>query len=102
MKISQSYMETQILKSTQNIKLAKWETSEIRNAQTCKAYKNGRKCDNSKCKGDLEDTIINFGENLNDPILNIGYAHVKYNNISKLFLVSLKSMKFIWNRLTNS
>ena len=47
----------------------------VRNAQTCKAHKTGRKCDNSKCKGDLEDTIINFGENLNDLILNLGYAH---------------------------
>jgi NAD-dependent SIR2 family protein deacetylase len=47
----------------------------VRNAQTYKAHKTGRKCDNIKCKGDLADTIINFGENLNETILNLGYAH---------------------------
>ena len=47
----------------------------VRNAQTCKQHKTGRKCDNTQCKGDLADTIINFGENLNDLILNLGYAH---------------------------
>lgn len=47
----------------------------VRNAQTCKEHKTGRKCDNKACKGDLEDSIINFGENLREEILNLGYAH---------------------------
>jgi len=47
----------------------------VRNAQTCKKHETGRKCDNNKCKGALADTIINFGENLNELILNLGYAH---------------------------
>merc|ERR1711862_705592 len=38
-------------------------------------HKTGRKCDDPKCKGDLKDTIINFGENLREDILDTGYAH---------------------------
>lgn len=47
----------------------------VRNAQKCKDHKTGRFCDDEKCKGALKDTIINFGENLNEMILNLGYAH---------------------------
>ena len=47
----------------------------VRTARGTKEHKTGRKCDNPKCKGDLKDTIINFGENLNENILNRGFAH---------------------------
>ena len=47
----------------------------VRNAQKVKEHKTGRKCDDPACKGDLEDTIINFGENLKEEILDSGYNH---------------------------
>lgn len=47
----------------------------VRNAKGTKEHKTGRKCDDPKCKGDLKDTIINFGENLREDILDTGYAH---------------------------
>lgn len=47
----------------------------VRNARGTKEHKTGRKCDDPKCKGDLKDTIINFGENLREDILDTGYAH---------------------------
>lgn len=46
-----------------------------RNAKGTKEHLTGRKCDDPKCKGALKDTIINFGENLNENILNMGFAH---------------------------
>lgn len=47
----------------------------VRIAKGVKEHKTGRKCDDPKCRGDLKDTIINFGENLREEILNMGYAH---------------------------
>ena len=44
-----------------------------RNAQKAKDHKTGRKCDTPGCGGDLKDTIINFGENLNQDILEKGF-----------------------------
>ena len=46
-----------------------------RNQKGSKDHKTGRFCDNPKCKGELTDTIINFGENLREDILDTGYAH---------------------------
>ena len=37
----------------------------VRNAQSVKDHRTGRKCDTPSCNGPLKDTIINFGENLN-------------------------------------
>jgi NAD-dependent SIR2 family protein deacetylase len=45
----------------------------VRNAQKVHDHKTGRKCDNVKCGGPLEDSIINFGENLNEEILDQGF-----------------------------
>jgi len=42
----------------------------VRTALKCHDHKTGRKCDNPACKGDLYDSIINFGENLNDNVWN--------------------------------
>lgn len=33
----------------------------------------GRKCDNPKCKGDLKDSVINFGEPLKKDVLQTGF-----------------------------
>ena len=46
-----------------------------RTAKTTHEHKTGRKCDNKSCGGNLKDTIINFGENLREDILNMGFAH---------------------------
>ena len=35
-----------------------------RNARHVFSHETGRKCDNPKCRGDLLDSIVNFGENL--------------------------------------
>lgn len=43
----------------------------VRNAQKVHDHLTGRKCDNSACKGNLKDTIINFNENLNSNILDL-------------------------------
>lgn len=37
-----------------------------RNSQKVHEHQTGRKCDNASCGGNLYDTIINFGENLNE------------------------------------
>ena len=47
----------------------------VRTAQTTKEHKTGRKCDNKSCGGDLKDTVINFGENLDAQILEDGFNH---------------------------
>ena len=44
-----------------------------RTAQKVHDHKTGRKCDNPKCGGDLKDTIINFGENLRECDLDMGF-----------------------------
>ena len=49
----------------------------VRNSTTCGNHKTGRFCDNHACGGNLHDTIINFGENLRDSDLNIGYKQGK-------------------------
>ena len=45
----------------------------VRNAQKVHDHETGRTCDNPDCEGKLIDTIINFGENLNDNILELGF-----------------------------
>lgn len=41
-----------------------------RTAQKVHDHKTSRKCDNPSCKGDLYDSIINFGENLVEEVLD--------------------------------
>ena len=62
----------------------------VRNAQKVKEHKTGRKCDDPACKGDLEDSIINFGENLKDEILDSGYNH---SSCSDLILAMGSSLR---------
>lgn len=45
-----------------------------RTAQTVHDHRTGRKCDDKNCRGDLEDSIINFGENLKKEILDEGFS----------------------------
>ena len=40
-------------------------------------HNTNRKCDNPACKGDLFDSIINFGENLPEKELNDSFDHAK-------------------------
>ena len=47
----------------------------VRNAQKCHDHLTGRKCDKPDCRGDLKDTIINFKENLDQEILDSGFAN---------------------------
>jgi NAD-dependent SIR2 family protein deacetylase len=40
-----------------------------RNKKVFDDHLTGRKCDNRECSGDLFDTIVNFGEGINKPLL---------------------------------
>jgi len=46
---------------------------KVRTAQKVHDHQTGRKCPDAKCKGDLKDSIINFGENLPERELNVGF-----------------------------
>lgn len=46
----------------------------VRTAQKVTEHLTGRKCDTPGCNGDLKDTIINFGEKLNIPIMEGAFA----------------------------
>ena len=46
----------------------------VRTAQKAKEHRTGRICDTPGCKGELKDTIINFGEGLVPEILRKGFA----------------------------
>ena len=45
--------------------------TRVRTAQKVHEHKTGRKCEVPGCNGDLKDTIINFGENLNPNIFDL-------------------------------
>lgn len=45
----------------------------VRNAQKEHSHATGRECDNPKCRGALHDSIINFGEGLNQKIQTQGF-----------------------------
>jgi NAD-dependent SIR2 family protein deacetylase len=47
----------------------------VRTAPKVHEHATGRRCDDERCKGELHDTIINFGENLVDRILNAGFEN---------------------------
>ena len=46
---------------------------KVRKPQKAHSHLTGRKCDNHTCNGELKDSIINFGENLDVNILNKGF-----------------------------
>jgi NAD-dependent SIR2 family protein deacetylase len=47
----------------------------VRTAQKVHDHETGRLCEDDKCRGKLIDSIINFGENLDEVILENGFAH---------------------------
>ena len=46
--------------------------TRVRTAQRTTEHRTGRTCETPGCNGHLKDTIINFGENLNPAILELG------------------------------
>jgi len=48
---------------------------KVRTANKVHDHYTGRTCDNRKCGGKLYDTIINYGENLNDTVINTAFKH---------------------------
>ena len=49
--------------------------TRVRNAQRTHEHRTGRMCESPGCNGHLKDTIINFNENLNSAILELGNAN---------------------------
>ncbi|XP_060608576.1 NAD-dependent protein deacetylase Sirt6-like isoform X2 [Ruditapes philippinarum] len=45
------------------------------------SHRTGRKCDNKKCKGNLNDTIINFRDNLEGEILERARTHSRRSDL---------------------
>lgn len=56
-----------------------------KNAKQCEtcglSHRTGRKCDQPGCKGFLKDTIINFGDNLEDKIFSNAEDHARKNDL---------------------
>lgn len=48
-----------------------------RNAKKVHDHKTGRYCADPKCRGELKDSIINFGESLPEKALNKAYEHAE-------------------------
>ena len=46
---------------------------QVREAKDYHDHKTSRKCDNPKCAGDLQDSIINFNESLNEKVMEIAF-----------------------------
>lgn len=59
----------------------------VRTATKCHDHKTGRKCDDSRCRGDLYDSIINFGEDLNEDVCERGFEEGEKSDL----MVSLGS-----------
>lgn len=50
--------------------------------ETCRlSHRTGRKCDQPNCKGFLKDTIINFGDKLEEKIFSNAEKHAKKNDL---------------------
>jgi hypothetical protein len=65
----------------------------VRTAGGVFEHETGRFCSVPSCKGKLKDTIINFGENLPERDLTLGFEHAELvrrisNKFSSSFLVS--------------
>jgi len=46
---------------------------EVRTNDHVHRHETGTRCDNAECNGELIDTIINFGENLDSDVINAGF-----------------------------
>lgn len=53
----------------------------VRTALKTHDHATGRKCDNKTCNGNLRDSIINFGENLDDKIIDAGFSWGKKSDL---------------------
>ena len=62
----------------------------VRTAKQVHEHKTGRKCDTPSCNGDLKDTIINFGENLNENILELGFQNCQTADLCVVMGSSLR------------
>lgn len=47
----------------------------VRTANKVHEHYTGRMCDNKACGGKLYDTIINYGESLNEEVINTAFMH---------------------------
>lgn len=61
-----------------------------RTAQTVHDHKTTRKCDDNACKGQLLDSIINFGENLPERELDDGFKHSEKSDLQLILGSSLR------------
>jgi NAD-dependent SIR2 family protein deacetylase len=52
-----------------------------RTANKVKEHDTGRKCDDSRCRGNLRDSIINFGEQLPENELTMGFYHAGVSDL---------------------
>ena len=64
--------------------------TRVRNAQHVKEHRTGRICDTPDCGGALKDTIINFGESLNESILELGFQHCGHSDLCLVLGTSLR------------
>ena len=48
-----------------------------REAQKTFDHKTSRKCDDPNCRGELHDSIVNFGENLDETILDLSFGNCR-------------------------
>ena len=62
----------------------------VRNAKSTKEHATGRTCDTPSCGGQLHDTIINFGENLNENILELGFQNCQAADLCLVMGTSLR------------
>ena len=62
----------------------------VRTAKNVKEHATGRTCDTPSCGGELRDTIINFGENLNENILDLGFQNCAAADLCLVMGTSLR------------
>ena len=55
--------------------------TRVRTAQRTTEHRTGRMCESPGCNGHLKDTIINFGEPLNQNILELGYQNCQSSDL---------------------
>lgn len=72
------YEQLQDCDETVDVKKPKY----AKQCETCGlSHRTGRKCDQRSCKGFLKDTIINFGDNLEDEIFTNAEEHAKKSDL---------------------
>lgn len=63
---------------------------EVRNNTHIHSHETGRSCDDPECKGELIDSIINFGENLNSKIIQKAFKHGRKADVCLVLGTSLR------------